>query len=152
MMQALNRRSTLLVITCWHAITVLEHLNHEQLSVVIRESRRLPQNFHLWAHLPTSSFVDRSRSRKQVTANTVIRYRARVPEIRPSCPTSKAVAPFLLAPCSRVLLQELPSSQPVRKFPAFYGTRRFITAFTSARHLSLSRVSSSQSIPPPPTS
>jgi hypothetical protein len=27
--------------------------------------------------------------------------------------------------------------QSVKKFPAFYGTRRFITAFTSARHLSL---------------
>jgi hypothetical protein len=26
----------------------------------------------------------------------------------------------------------------VKKFPAFYGTRRFITAFTSASHLSLS--------------
>jgi hypothetical protein len=26
---------------------------------------------------------------------------------------------------------------PVKKFPAIYGTRRFITAFTSARHLSL---------------
>jgi len=30
------------------------------------------------------------------------------------------------------------SFQLVKKFPAFYGTRRFITAFTSARHLSLS--------------
>jgi hypothetical protein len=28
--------------------------------------------------------------------------------------------------------------QLVKKFPAFCGTRRFITAFTSARHLSLS--------------
>ena len=26
-------------------------------------------------------------------------------------------------------------SQLVKKFPAFYGTRRFITAFTKARHL-----------------
>jgi hypothetical protein len=83
-----------------------------------------------------------------VTANTAIRYRARVPEIRPSCPTSKAAAPFLLAPCSRVFLEELPSSQPVKKFPAFYETRKFITAFTSTCHLSLSRVSWSQSIPP----
>jgi hypothetical protein len=29
-------------------------------------------------------------------------------------------------------------SQLVKKFPAFYGTRMFITAFTRARHLSLS--------------
>ena len=44
---------------------------------------------------------------------------------------------YLLTPCSRVLLQKPTDSQPV-KFPAFYGTRMFITAFTSARHLSLS--------------
>ena len=44
------------------------------------------------------------------------------------------------------------SSQLVKKFPAFYGTRRFITAFTSARHLSLSWASSIQSTPPHPTS
>jgi hypothetical protein len=36
------------------------------------------------------------------------------------------------------LLEKLIVSQPVNKFPAFYGTRRFITAFTRARHLSLS--------------
>ena len=45
---------------------------------------------------------------------------------------------YLLTPCSTVLLEKLTGSQPVKKFPAFYGTRRFITAFTSARHLSLS--------------
>ena len=38
--------------------------------------------------------------------------------------------------------------QLVKKFPAFYGTRRFITAFTNARHLSLSWASSIQSITP----
>jgi len=42
---------------------------------------------------------------------------------------------------------EAPGSQLVKKFPAFYGTRRFITAFTSARQLSLSWASSIQSIP-----
>jgi len=39
---------------------------------------------------------------------------------------------------SRVLLQKPTGSQLVKKFPAFFGTRRFITAFTSVRHLSLS--------------
>ena len=34
--------------------------------------------------------------------------------------------------------------------PAFYGTRKFITAFTSARHLSISWASSIQSIPTHP--
>jgi hypothetical protein len=43
-------------------------------------------------------------------------------------------------------------SQLVKKFPAVYGTRKFITAFTSARQLSLSWASSIQSVPPHPTS
>ena len=34
-------------------------------------------------------------------------------------------------------------SQLVKKFPAFYGTRRFLTAFTKAQHLSLSSEHSS---------
>ena len=44
---------------------------------------------------------------------------------------------YLFTPWSTVLLDTLPVAQLVKKFPAFYGTRRFITAFTSARHLSL---------------
>ena len=59
---------------------------------------------------------------------------------------------YLFTPCSRVLLEKLTGSQVVKKFPAFYGTRRFITAFTSARHLSLSLARSIQSMPPHPTS
>ena len=59
---------------------------------------------------------------------------------------------YLLTPCSRVLLEKLTGLQLVKKFPAFYGTRRFNTAFTSARHLSLSWASSIQSIPQHPTS
>jgi hypothetical protein len=43
----------------------------------------------------------------------------------------------LLTPWSRVL-QELTGSQLVKKFPTFYGTGMFITAFTSACHQSLS--------------
>ena len=37
-------------------------------------------------------------------------------------------------PRSRVFLAELSGSQLVKKFPAFYGTRRFITGFTTAGH------------------
>ena len=55
-----------------------------------------------------------------------------------------------LTPCSKVLLEKLTGSQLVKKFPAFYGTRRFITAFTSTRELSLSWASSIQSTPPIP--
>jgi hypothetical protein len=43
-----------------------------------------------------------------------------------------------LTPYRTVLLEKLTGLQPVKNFPPFYGTRRFITAFTSARHLSLS--------------
>ena len=59
---------------------------------------------------------------------------------------------YLLSQWNRVLLEKLAGFQLVKKFPAFYGTRRFITAFTRARHLSLSRVRSIQTIPPHPTS
>ena len=45
---------------------------------------------------------------------------------------------YLLTPWCRVLLEKLAGLQLVKKFPAFYGTRRFITAFTSFRHPSLS--------------
>jgi len=59
---------------------------------------------------------------------------------------------YFNTPCSTVLLQKLTGFQPVKKFPAFYGYRRFIIIFTSACHLSLSWASSIQSIPPHPTS
>ena len=39
-----------------------------------------------------------------------------------------------------------------QEIPHIYGTRKFITAFTSTRHLSISRFSSNQSMPPHPTS
>jgi len=38
----------------------------------------------------------------------------------------------LLTPWNRVVLEKLIGFQLVKKFPAFYGTRKFITAFTSA--------------------
>jgi hypothetical protein len=54
---------------------------------------------------------------------------------------------YLLTPWSRVLLEKLTGLQPVKKFPAFYGTQMFINAFTNASHLSLSWASLIQSIP-----
>ena len=59
---------------------------------------------------------------------------------------------YLLTPWSRVLLAKLTALQLVKKFPAFYGTRRFITALTSVHHLSLSWASPIQSTYPHPTS
>ena len=52
----------------------------------------------------------------------------------------------------RVLLEQLTGLQLVKKFPAFHGIRRFITALTSVRHLSLSWASPIQFIYPHPTS
>ena len=59
---------------------------------------------------------------------------------------------YLLTPWCRVLLEKLTGLQLVKKFPAFHGSRRFITALTSVRHLSLSWASPTQSIYPHPTS
>jgi len=38
-------------------------------------------------------------------------------------------------PRSRLNPEKLTSPQPVKKFTTFYGTRRFITAFTISHHL-----------------
>ena len=51
----------------------------------------------------------------------------------------------LLTPCCRALLEQLTALQLVKKFPAFHGTRRFITALISVRYLSLSGASPIQS-------
>ena len=53
---------------------------------------------------------------------------------------------YLLTPWSRFLLQKLTGSQIVKKFPSVYGIRRYIFAFTSACHLSLSWARSVQSV------
>ena len=59
---------------------------------------------------------------------------------------------YVLTPWCRVLLEKLTGLQLVKKFLAFHGTRRFITALTSVRHLSLSWARPTQSIYPHPTS
>jgi len=59
---------------------------------------------------------------------------------------------YLLTPWCRVLLEQLTDLQLVKKFPAFHGTRRFITILTSVRHLSLSWASPIQSVYPHPIS
>ena len=66
--------------------------------------------------------------------------------------TSSEISTYLLTSWCRVLLEKLTGLQLVKNFPAFHGTRRFITALTSVRHLSLSWASPIQSIYPHPTS
>jgi hypothetical protein len=48
---------------------------------------------------------------------------------------------------SWALLGKPPNVQPLKNFPAFYGTRRFITEYTRALHLSLSWARSIQFVP-----
>ena len=59
-----------------------------------------------------------------------------------------AVATYLFTPLSRVLLEKLSGSQPVKKFPVFYGTPKVITEFVSAHHLCISWGRSIQSMAP----
>ena len=59
---------------------------------------------------------------------------------------------YLLTPWCRVFPGQLTGLQLVKKFPAFHGTRRFITTLTSVRHLSLSWASPIHSTCPHPTS
>ena len=64
----------------------------------------------------------------------------------------KYIFTYLLTPWCRVLLEKLTGLQLVKKFSAFHGTRRLITALRSVRHLSLSWASPIQAIYPHPTS
>ena len=69
---------------------------------------------------------------------TVLAEASRLRGRKPVVEEASYLITYLLIPWSKVLLENLTGSQLVKKFPAFYGTRRFITAVTSARHLLLS--------------
>jgi hypothetical protein len=56
----------------------------------------------------------------------------------PTTPNKKRLFTWLLPLWNRVFLAELTGLLLVKKFPTFYGTRRFIIAVTCARHLSFS--------------
>ena len=59
---------------------------------------------------------------------------------------------YLLTPWSRVLLEKLTGSAASQEIPRIFGTRKFLTVLTSARHLSLSWANSIQSPQLHPTS
>ena len=83
--------------------------------------------------------------RKLVVGNYQLTFRAKSQKVLKLC-YFYAILTYLLTPWCRVLLEKLTCLQLVKKFPAFHGTRRFITALTSARHLSLYWASPIQSI------
>jgi len=60
------------------------------------------------------------------------------------CFRGKAINPWI-----RVLFEKLTGHQLVKKFPTFYGIKRFMTVFTRLRYLSLSWGRSIQSRTPP---
>ena len=64
--------------------------------------------------------------------------------IRPSLQTEG----YLLTPWNRGLSEKLSGLRLLKKFSAFYGTPRFIAAFTTTHHLSLSWARSSQAMTP----
>jgi hypothetical protein len=59
---------------------------------------------------------------------------------------------YLLTPWSWVLLEKLTGSAVSQEIPRIFGTRKFLTVLTSARHLSLSWANPIQSPQPLPTS
>jgi len=71
--------------------------------------------------------------------------------ITPMVRAPSVIITYWLNPWIRVLLGKLTGFQLVKNFPAFYWTRKFTTAFTSARHPSPSWARLIQSIPPHPT-
>jgi hypothetical protein len=69
--------------------------------------------------------------------HTEKRYNPRISE-RDETESVHLLTYLLTYSMGRVLLEKLTGMQLVKRFPAFYGTRTFITTFTSARQLSQS--------------
>ena len=75
------------------------------------------------------------------------------PQISPYfCSTNTNIIVTYLLHAAESFLRSWLVLQLIKKFPAFYGTRKFITVLTTARHLSLSWANSIQVPQPLPTS
>jgi hypothetical protein len=95
----------------------------------------------------------------RVYRETIRHFESEVPVVVVPCTTSQRTAllprrsmftvRYELTPWSRVLLEKLtaPHLNSSKSPPPFYGTRRFITPFTRARHRSLSWTRATQSMP-----
>ena len=96
---------------------------------------------HSMQHSPSreTNRLSASQEIPRILWNPKVHYR--IHKCPPTVPILSQLDPLtspILTPCSTVLPEKLTGYQLVKKFPTFYGTRKFITAFTSARHLSLS--------------
>ena len=72
--------------------------------------------------------------------------------VRANSSTPLSLTSWVTKYMQRVLFEKLKACQLVKKFPTFYGTQKFITAFKRAPHLSLSWATSIQSITSHPMS
>jgi hypothetical protein len=87
-------------------------------------------------HLPLPGIEPGRPVRRQITILTEL---PRMPGLLTSeCPARSVVRGLVIRGWRGRLVGKLTVAQLVKKYPAFYGTRRFITAFTRARHWSLS--------------
>ena len=93
---------------------------------------------HIWIWV-----TDQHTISSMIKNKKYLKYSLDLPRmINPNC-----LFTSLLTNGSTDLLDKLTCSYLVKKFPAFYTTPRFIAAFTSARHLSLSWARSTQFMP-----
>ena len=153
----------------WFAASQEIPLISRNLKVHYRTHKRPPTvsipGQHSPVHIPTSHFLEihpniihpsSPRSPQWFLPSSFpikILYTPLSSPIRATCPAHLILLyTYLFTPWCRVLLEKLTGLQLVKKFLAFHGTRWFITALTSIRHLSLSWASPIQSIYPHPTS
>ena len=133
-------RTHLLISMLFHSVSiVISYFSH----LSYMELHTLPASLLPSIHTPDKSSLGRLRKHRSAVAIFYSQNKLKL---------LTYLLTYLLTPWSIVCLQKITSLQLVKKFPAFYGTWRFITAFTSVCHLSLSWASLIQSIPPHPTS
>jgi hypothetical protein len=123
---------------------VLRYLTATSLSLSISNLCKL--NVHLFHTIWRTHLLQRAWFFMEHFCSVWLKIHWSYPKVHWNYPS---LLTYLLTPWSTVLLEKLTGLQLVKKLPAFYGTRRFITVVTSARHLPLSWASSNQSIPPP---
>ena len=116
---------------------------------IARVPDMLPSLFPSWSGYGLISTPVLSKSKQRIKLNVFLE-----PPLWSSSVFSNYDAgkfTYLLTPWS-IVLEKLTGPQLVKKFPVFYGTRKFITSFTSSSHLSLFSAKLIQSMPPHPTS
>jgi hypothetical protein len=104
--------------------------------------------------LPCKARLESSQRSMPTSRKIIIPYASKSLKVRSAMRSRvRSLCAFDLSECSelfpwsRGLPQKLTAPQLLKKFPSVYETWRFITAFTIARHLSLSWARSIQSMP-----